>query len=593
MIMNKKYIGIVAGLLLLAGCANEDAILEPSATDGGVKTFTSFTATLGDVADTRAYLGTGPAEGSRRVYWDDNDGISVFSDLETDFQNYSIGSHEENRAVFGGNEISGNQFYALYPPSGYRGWEKSDENPNILYYNFYNNEWAPYDNNNYSFNHVPMIAKSSDNTLNFKQVTGMIHVQLGGISAINYVSIRGNNDEILGDRGYIDLSEDEPVYRLDNNAYSRSIGISNYTEDMHGNKDIYFILPPMTFEQGFTLYIQACDENGQYVELEKTTTERLEVDRATVKHFALVDVNAELEALASTYREKVVAQLNAMEDQQTANALLAFYDALNGGRWDVYEGWGRTDVPVEEWQGLQFSYDDDTKKLIGIYLDDRNLSGDVPAEIANLPELENLSLQGNHITSLPEELWSLTNLYYLDVARNKLSGPLPAAAKNLSELNQLLLFDNNFEGSIPDEWFTGFGNLTYLYLNGNRLIDTITEEEQATDMWQNLYDYGEITEQQEGYGIYLAGQIASIQFNATKITLKEGESFQLVTTILPESVTNMDLVWNYDPDMISLDEETGTITVIDGSYYSTSITLHDNVSGREANCMVYIEDDDE
>lgn len=592
MTMNKKYIGIVTGLLLLAGCANEDAILEPSATDGGVKTFTSFTATLGDVADTRAYLGDGPAEGSRRVYWHDNDQITVFSDLESDFQRYNIGSHEENRAVFGGDEISGNQFYALYPVAeDWLSWERSEENPNILYYNFNNNRCAPYDNNNYSFNHVPMIAKSSDNTLNFKQVTGMIHVQVGGISAINYVSIRGNNNEILGESGFIDLSEEEPVLRLDNNAYSRSIGISNYTEDRHGNKDIYFILPPMTFEQGFTLSIEGYDENNQYININKTTTERLVVDRATVKHFTLVDVNAELEALASTYREKVVAQLNAMEDQQTANAILAFYDALNGGRWDVYEGWGRTDVPVEEWQGLAFSYYDDTMKLTGIDLNDRNLSGDVPAEIANLPELENLSLQGNHITSLPEELWSLTNLYYLDVARNKLSGPLPAAAKNLSELNQLLLFDNNFEGSIPDEWFTGFGNLTYLYLNGNRLIDTITEEEQATDMWKNLYY--EVTEQQEGYGIYLAGQIASIQFNATEITLKEGESFQLVTTILPASVTNMDLEWDYDSDVISFDEETGTITVLDGSYYSTSISLHDNVSGRSAYCMVYLEDDDE
>lgn len=590
--MNKKYIGIVTGLLLLAGCANEDAILEPSATDGGVKTFTSFTATLGDVADTRAYLGNGPAEGSRRVYWHDNDQITVFSDLESDFQRYNIGSHEENRAVFGGDEISGNEFYALYPVAeDWLSWERSEENPNILYYNFNNNRCAPYDNNNYSFNHVPMIAKSSDNTLNFKQVTGMIHVQVGGISAINYVSIRGNNDEILGESGYIDLSEEEPVLRLDNNAYSRSIGISNYTEDRHGNKDIYFILPPMTFEQGFILSIEGYDENNQYININKTTTERLEVNRATVKHFALVDVDAELEALAFTYREKMVAQLNAMEDQQTANALLAFYDALNGGRWNVDYGWGRTDVPVEEWQGLEFNYEDEALKLTGIYLNDRNLSGDVPAEIANLPELENLSLQGNLITSLPEELWSLTNLYYLDVARNKLSGPLPAAAKNLSELNQLLLFDNNFEGSIPDEWFSGFGSLEYLYLNGNRLIDTITEEEQATDMWKNLYY--EVTEQQEGYGIYLAGQIASIQFNATEITLKEGESFQLVTTILPASVTNMDLVWNYDPDVISFDEETGTITVTDGSYYSTSITLRDNVSGREAYCMVYLEDDDE
>ena len=590
MTMNKKYIGIVTGLLLLAGCANEDAILEPSATDGGVKTFTSFTATLGDVADTRAYLGDGPAEGSRRVYWDDNDYISVFSDLETNFQRYNIGSHEENRAVFGGNEISGNEFYALYPAWG---WSPSEDNPNVWYTNLYDGNSAS-SNNDFNF-WAPMVAKSSDNTLNFKQVTGVIHVRIGDIYALSRVSIQGNNYELLGDRGYVDLSEDEPVFRIDERyAYNTSVGVMfNYEIGLSGGiKDVYFFVPPTTFEQGFTLSIEGYDENNQYININKTTTERLVVDRATVKHFTLVDVNAELEALASSYREKVVAQLNAMEDQQTANALLAFYDALNGGRWDVYEGWGRTDVPVEEWEGLDFVNDDDVLKLTTIDLNDRNLVGDVPAEIANLPYLETLELQGNHITSLPEELWSMTNLYHLDVARNELSGSLPAAASNLSQLNGLLLFGNNFEGSIPDEWFSGFGSLEYLYLSGNRLIDTITEEEQATDMWQNLY-YASVTEQQEGYGIYLAGQIASIQFNATEITLKEGESFQLVTTILPASVTNMDLEWDYDSDVISFDEETGTITVLDGSYYSTSISLHDNVSGRSAYCMVYLKDDDE
>lgn len=589
MTMNKKYIGIVAGLLLLAGCANEDAILEPSATDGGVKTFTSFTATLGDVADTRAYLGDGPAEGSRRVYWDDNDYISVFSDLETNFQRYKIGSHEENRAVFGGNEISGNEFYALYPAWG---WNPSEDNPNVWYTDLYDGNSASSNNDFYFW--APMVAKSSDNTLNFKQVTGVIHVRIGDIYSLSRVSIQGNNYELLGDRGYVDLSEDEPVFRIDERyAYNTSVGVW-FTDEIGlsgGIKDVYFFVPPTTFEQGFTLSIEGRDENNQYININKTTTERLVVDRATVKHFTLVDVNAELEALASTYREKVVAQLNAMEDQQTANAILAFYDALNGGKWNVDYGWGRTDAPVEEWQGLTFSYY--TMKLTDIYLDYCNLSGDVPAEIANLPELHNLSLQGNHITSLPEELWSLTDLFTLYVNNNKLSGPLPAAAKNLSELYHLDLSNNNFEGSIPDEWFTGFGNLEFLWLNGNRLIDTITEEEQATVMWQNLNNHKRvITEQQEGYGIYLAGQIASIQFNATEITLKEGESFQLVTTILPESVTNMDLVWSYNLTMISFDEETGTITALEGGSW-TEISLYDNVSGREANCMVYIEDDDE
>ena len=54
--MNLKIVGIVAGMLLLAGCSNDEKVFELQGNAEGVKTFTSFTATLDDVAGTRAYL---------------------------------------------------------------------------------------------------------------------------------------------------------------------------------------------------------------------------------------------------------------------------------------------------------------------------------------------------------------------------------------------------------------------------------------------------------------------------------------------------------------------------------------------------------
>ena len=69
--MNKKYLGIVAGLLLLAGCSNDETFTEKQAVDEGVKTFTSFTAILDDVAGTRAFLGDADATGiNKRVFWE-------------------------------------------------------------------------------------------------------------------------------------------------------------------------------------------------------------------------------------------------------------------------------------------------------------------------------------------------------------------------------------------------------------------------------------------------------------------------------------------------------------------------------------------
>ena len=64
--------------------------------------------------------------------------------------------------------------------------------------------------------------------------------------------------------------------------------------------------------------------------------------------------------------------------------------------------------------------------LLGLYLNDNQLTGSIPPEIGNLTNLVHLSLSNNQLTgSIPSEIGNLTNLYYLDLRNNQLSGIIP------------------------------------------------------------------------------------------------------------------------------------------------------------------------
>jgi hypothetical protein len=460
--MNKKYIGIVAGLLMLAGCSNNESLLEPVAVDGGgVKSFTSFTATMGDVADTRAYLGDGPADNYKRVYWVEDDEILVFSDLEPYHNVYRPSSIDDNNvATFVGNSVSGNQFFALYPDYG---WSTSDNDPNILYFDM---DYAGIPNSDMHYRYYsPMVAKSSGNNFNFKQTTGLIHITVGDVSKLYSITIRGNNNELLGRRGYIDLSKEEPVFTpmVDDYygvEYSKTVYFE--TKDLEGSyKDAYFVVPPTTFEKGITVEISGYDEDWNWVSYSKSSSERLVVEKASIKDFTVINVNAGIES----------------DEVKVRAALCAFYDALGGDNWDYNENW-KTDAPLNEWYGIYAP----GGVVQQINLDYNGLVGEIPAAIGDIATLQWLNLSGNSITAVPAELSKLKNLntlqlydnqltafpaavldmpwlYNLHLAYNQISGNLPEELSNFIGMGQLALQDNNFEGTIPASYFEKLNNL--------------------------------------------------------------------------------------------------------------------------------------
>ncbi|MBO7419163.1 MAG: leucine-rich repeat domain-containing protein [Bacteroidaceae bacterium] len=285
----KTYWMVVLTILITAGitaCSSDE--FADYKKDGNLKSFTSFTATLDDAAGTRAYLDAEASDGIRRVHWNLSDVIYVYSDTDTELKKYEMTSlSEDDQAVFTGEEVTGNKFYAVYARN--REITLDEDNYNIVHFS------RAGMTSTYGF-HGPLVATATGNALTFKQVIGIIHVTVGNINTIDRVSFSGNNNERIGGKGYVDMSESHPILRLDDDA--RTVSYSQIFNDSFDEKytDIYVCIPPTVFEDGFSVRITGKDANDNEFAIDKTFNSRFEVKAGNVSRFSLVDISAELEA---------------------------------------------------------------------------------------------------------------------------------------------------------------------------------------------------------------------------------------------------------------------------------------------------------
>ena len=82
-------------------------------------------------------------------------------------------------------------------------------------------------------------------------------------------------------------------------------------------------------------------------------------------------------------------------------ALLALYNAMDGPNWDNNSGW-LSSAPIGEWFGVTTVADD---RVITLALQRNQLSGEIPPELGNLANLEDLHLGDNQlIVCMPHSL---------------------------------------------------------------------------------------------------------------------------------------------------------------------------------------------
>ena len=179
--------------------------------------------------------------------------------------------------------------------------------------------------------------------------------------------------------------------------------------------------------------------------------------------------------------------------------LVAFYDATGGPNWTDDTNW-KSEEPLYRWLGVTTDADG---RVAGLSLPDNELTGPIPAVLADLANLRILRLDGNQFSgpippslgnlanleelslrhgpndfrdredegltgAIPAELGNLTSLERLNLSRHDLNGPIPAALGNLINLRDLYLSGNSLTGQIPAE-LGNLTNLRWLSLVANRL----------------------------------------------------------------------------------------------------------------------------
>ncbi|CAJ1929094.1 unnamed protein product [Sphenostylis stenocarpa] len=177
-------------------------------------------------------------------------------------------------------------------------------------------------------------------------------------------------------------------------------------------------------------------------------------------------------------------------------ALLSLRAAITDATPPVLSSWNAS-TSYCSWHGVTC---DAHRHVIALNLTGLDLSGTLPADVAHLPFLSNVSLAANKFSgpipmalsslsglrflnlsnnvfnqTFPPELSRLQSLEVLDLYNNNMTGALPLAVTQLLNLRHLHLGGNFFSGQIPPE-YGRWPRLEYLAVSGNELDGTIPPE---------------------------------------------------------------------------------------------------------------------
>ena len=154
------------------------------------------------------------------------------------------------------------------------------------------------------------------------------------------------------------------------------------------------------------------------------------------------------------------------------DVLEILFESTGGRSWDDHDNW-LTDAPLGEWDGVDT---DASGRVQGLDLAWNDLTGEIPAELGKLANLEELDLYINDLTGeIPAELGDLANLEELRLYNNGLTGEIPAELGKLVNLEWLWLHNNGLTGEIPAE-LGKLVNLEWLWLHNNDLTGEIPSE---------------------------------------------------------------------------------------------------------------------
>ena len=127
-------------------------------------------------------------------------------------------------------------------------------------------------------------------------------------------------------------------------------------------------------------------------------------------------------------------------------AMEALYLATNGQYWVNNTGWMKGDPCNDLWNGLYCV----SGRVLEIDLAYNNMSGPLPAKLAQADQLQVVRLYNNFLTGpLPQEILEMKELQTLELEANGITGPFPTSI-SMPKLVELFLYQNQIQGTFPD-----------------------------------------------------------------------------------------------------------------------------------------------
>ena len=226
------------------------------------------------------------ADENMKVLWNADDRISIFNFSTYNFQYAFTGDDGDTAGDF--EDVT---------PSGFHTGTEVDYITAVYPYsksNKMNNEGGltmelpseqSYKAHSFGIGANAMIAVTEGDFLAFKNVGGYISLRLYGDQvAVSRITIKGNNGEKIAGKASISMPlNGVPAVTMDATATDEisvvcdPVVILGATEEEY--TDFWFVIPPVTFEQGFTITVT----DAQGGEFTKSTTRRFPVSRNTLE----------------------------------------------------------------------------------------------------------------------------------------------------------------------------------------------------------------------------------------------------------------------------------------------------------------------
>lgn len=300
MIIMRRYIIYLLSIFVLISCSKE----QDTIANKGVNYSPKFYAEI-DNTPTRTYV-----TDSLKICWNENDKLSVFTSTANQLYQFdgntgdlegTFSAFEMNNSSIG-TSLTVNANYAVYPYNE----ETTLLSDGTLTLTL--PQTQVYAKNSFGANSNPMIAVTENKTdtyLSFKNICGYLRLYLYG-DDITAKSIRleGNTNERISGKINISISfGQEPIVSLAEDAsYNIILDCQNgikIGESASEATELWFVIPPVTFENGFTLIIE--DINGN--RYSKSTEKKIEIKRNTISNMVASKVEQLIEYEELTYEE--------------------------------------------------------------------------------------------------------------------------------------------------------------------------------------------------------------------------------------------------------------------------------------------------